>query len=107
MTFVTVARKQDIAAGTVKVATLEGHRIALCHLQDGSFHAVEDRCTHDNAPLDQAALEGCQIECPRHGARFDVTSGAVTCLPAVKPIQTYPVRVQGDDVQVALEALHG
>jgi 3-phenylpropionate/trans-cinnamate dioxygenase ferredoxin component len=105
--FLAVAKRGDIPPGSVRVVTVGGQRVALCHAADGQFYAVEDRCSHDNAPLGQGPLEGDEIECPRHGARFDVRSGEVTCLPAVKAIKTYRVRVQGDDVEVALEAPHG
>ena len=57
-------------------------------------------CTHDEAPLDQGFLEGCEIECPRHGARFDVTTGRATALPAVVPVDTFQVRVEGDDIEL-------
>ncbi len=71
----------------------------LCNV-DGTIYAVEDVCTHDGAPLDQGELEGSCIVCPRHGARFDVTSGAALTLPAVLPLPTYPVRIEGDAVYV-------
>lgn len=101
--FQTVAQVEEVPLGQVRVVIVGGQRIALCHVTEGQFYAVEDRCSHDNAPLGQGALEGNEIECPRHGARFDVCSGAVTCLPAVSPIKVFKVRVQGNDVQVALD----
>jgi 3-phenylpropionate/trans-cinnamate dioxygenase ferredoxin subunit len=86
----------------VKSCEVDGKRIALCHV-DGSFYAIDDVCTHDGGPLDQGQLEGDQIECPRHGARFDVKTGRALTLPAVRPVNSYPVQVEGDDVKVALE----
>ena len=97
--FISVAKKGEIAPGQVRVVEARGTRIVLCNVA-GEFFGVEDRCTHDNNPLGEGSLEGAEIECPRHGARFDVRTGAVTCLPAVIPIKTYAVRVQDDDVQV-------
>jgi 3-phenylpropionate/trans-cinnamate dioxygenase ferredoxin subunit len=61
---------------------------------------MEDLCTHDGGPLAEGVLEGEVIECPRHGARFNVKTGAALCLPAVAPVATYAVRVQGDEIQV-------
>jgi 3-phenylpropionate/trans-cinnamate dioxygenase ferredoxin subunit len=81
---------------------VDGTRIALCNV-DGSFYAIADVCTHDGGPLDQGELEGDQIECPRHGALFDVKTGKALTLPAVVPVQTYPVQVDGDDVKVSVE----
>ena len=73
--------------------------IAVCNV-GGQFYAVDDVCTHDEASLEQGQVEGYEIECPRHGARFDVRTGAVTALPAVIPIETFGVRVQGEDVEI-------
>lgn len=98
----TLASTGDVPpAGKVRVYEVDGARIALCNV-DGALYAVDDVCTHDGGALDQGELDGVEIECPRHGARFDVRTGRVTALPAFQPIETYPVRVQGQDVQVDL-----
>jgi len=97
--FVTVARVGEIPEGAVKVVRLEDQSVALFHL-DGAFYAMDDICTHDGGPLAEGTLEGDVIECPRHGAKFNVKSGAVVCLPATAPVPTYAVRVVGDDIQV-------
>lgn len=94
-----VARVSDIPAGTTKVVDAGGTELMLCNA-DGSFYAIEDVCTHDGGPLDQGELEGHCIVCPRHGATFDVRTGAVVTLPAVIPLGTFPVRVDGDDIYV-------
>ena len=99
MSFVTVARVADTPPGTISVHDVGGARIALCNV-NGRFYAIDDVCTHDGSPLDQGELQGELVECPRHGAKFDVTTGRATVLPAVRPVRTYPVRVEGDDVQV-------
>ena len=78
---------------------VNGTRIALCNV-NGRFYAIDDLCTHDGGPLDQGELQGELVECPRHGAKFDVTTGRAVVLPAVRPVKTYPVRVDGDDVKV-------
>lgn len=78
---------------------VDGNGLLLCNV-DGSIYAVEDVCTHDGGPLDQGELEGCRIVCPRHGAVFDVRTGEVLALPAVIPLPTYAVRVEGDEVFV-------
>ena len=97
--FVTVARASEIPAGQFKPVAAEGKRLLICHAETG-FHAVDDTCTHDDGPLADGWLDGTAIECPRHGARFDVTTGRVLCLPAAIPINAYRVRVAGDEVQV-------
>ena len=99
--FVKIATTADIPPGKVNVYEAGGHRIAVCNV-DGKYYAVDDTCTHDGGPLDQGELEGDQIECPRHGARFDVKTGKVLALPAVKPVNTYAVRVDGEQIGVAV-----
>ncbi len=71
----------------------------LCNV-DGDIYAIEDVCTHDGGELDQGWLEGCRIMCPRHGAFFDVTTGAALTPPAVMPVATFKVRLEGNDIFV-------
>ena len=99
MAFVKVGKLQDVPPGSAKVYELNGRPVAVCNV-DGDLYAVDDVCTHDEGSLDQGELEGFEIECPRHGARFDVRSGEVTALPAVLPVDTFKLRVQGDDVEI-------
>ncbi len=100
--FVKVATTSDIEPGTVKVYEAGGKQIAVCNV-DGTFYAIDDVCTHDGGSLDQGELMGDQIECPRHGALFDVKTGKALTLPAVQPVQSYPVQVEGDDIKVEVE----
>jgi len=99
MAFERVASTADVPAGAVKVVEVGARSLALCNL-DGSFYAVDNLCTHDGGPLGEGTLYDGTVECPRHGARFDVQSGAVKALPAVRPVRTYPVQVDGDEVSV-------
>ena len=94
-----VARVSQIATGTTRRVEVGGEAVLLCNV-DGRIYAIEDVCSHDGGELDQGTLEGCKIECPRHGAYFDVTTGAALTFPAVIPIRSYPVRVEGDDIYV-------
>ncbi len=95
----TVARVGEIPVGGVKVVRVDDQPVALFHLEDG-YYAMDDLCTHDGGPLAEGTLEDHVIECPRHGARFDVRTGAVLRLPAVAPVPTYRVRVENDEIQV-------
>ena len=97
--FVSVARTSEIPVGQFKPVEARGKRLLICHTPRG-FYAVDDTCTHDDGPLADGWLDGTAIECPRHGARFDVTTGQVLCLPAAVPINSYPVKVEGNDVKV-------
>ncbi len=99
MAFVTVAKTEDVPVGEVRVFNVDSRSIALAHVEDG-FYAIDNVCTHDGGPLGEGILWDAQVECPRHGARFDVKTGRVTALPAAVPVKTYPVQVQGDEVKV-------
>lgn len=99
MAFQKVASVGDIPAGSLKVYEIGDKAVAVCNVS-GNYYAIEDVCTHDFASFEQGELDGCEIECPRHGARFDVTDGAATELPAVVPVDTFTVRVEGDAIEV-------
>lgn len=98
--FVKVARLGDIPPGSAKLVEVVDVRIAIFNL-GGELYAIEDVCTHDGGPLVEGTIiEGCLVECPRHGARFDIRTGAAVRLPAFEATNTYDVRVEGDDVWV-------
>ena len=99
--WIQVARTGDLPEGRVKVVETKGRRLALSHTADG-FYAVEDLCTHDDGPLGEGTLFGEEIECPRHGARFNIKTGQAVTLPAVLPVKTFPVKVTGDQIFVQI-----
>jgi 3-phenylpropionate/trans-cinnamate dioxygenase ferredoxin subunit len=100
--FVKVATRSELPAGARKLVEVEGRAIAIFNVA-GAFHAIDDVCTHDGGPLAEGQLIGCEIECPRHGARFDVRTGRPLCMPAVEPVAVHPVELRGDDVYVAID----
>jgi 3-phenylpropionate/trans-cinnamate dioxygenase ferredoxin subunit len=102
MAFVKIGSTGDVAPGSAKVFQIGDREIAVCNV-DGRLYAIDDACSHDFGSLDQGELEGYEIECPRHGARFDVRTGEVTEEPAVLPIDTFKVRVEGADIEVELD----
>lgn len=97
--WVRVAALDEVPVGSVKVFVAEGRRVALARVGDQVF-AFGDVCTHDGGPLGEGKLEGFAVQCPRHGARFDIRTGRVLRLPAVVPIPVYPVRVEDDGIWV-------
>ena len=99
--WIAAAKASEVPVGQFKQMVVGGKGLLICHTESG-FYAVDNTCTHDDGPLEDGWLEGNAIECPRHGARFDVTSGKVLCLPAAVPIHSYPVTVDGDEVKVQL-----
>ncbi len=88
-----------LPAGHTKTVTVNDQRILVCHVA-GQFYAIGDVCTHDNGPLGEGRLEGYEVECPRHGARFDVRTGHVVCFPAIRPVPTYTVTVHGQSLLI-------
>jgi 3-phenylpropionate/trans-cinnamate dioxygenase ferredoxin subunit len=94
-----LAKKSAIAPGSMVRVMVDGNAILLCNV-GGELYAVADVCTHDGGALDAGELEGERVMCPRHGAYFDVTTGKALTLPAIFPLPTYPVRVDGDDVYI-------
>jgi 3-phenylpropionate/trans-cinnamate dioxygenase ferredoxin subunit len=100
--FVKVASAKDVAEGQVRVVEANGKRFALCHTADGGFYAIDDRCTHDDGPLGEGELVDGEVECPRHGARFDVRTGKAMCLPAVGKVNTYPVEVRDGEIFIGI-----
>ncbi len=100
--FVKVAMTDEIGPGQKKVVDVDGEAVAIFNLE-GTYYAIQDVCTHDGGPLVEGELIGDEIECPRHGARFDVRTGAVTRMPACEPVETYPVKVEGDQILVSFD----
>lgn len=94
-----VAHRDELPPGTRKVVEVEDVMVAVFNI-DGEYFAIEDVCTHDGGELASGELYGDVIECPRHGARFCLRTGEVLEPPAYEPVDTFPVRIAGELVQV-------
>ena len=101
--YVTVAMADELDNGDRLIVDIDGDPIAVFNIA-GNYYAIMDICSHDDGPVAEGPLEDYEIECPRHGAHFDVRTGEVLSLPAVVDIPAYPVRLQGDEVQVGIPA---
>lgn len=99
--FLKVAKAGDIAPGEARGVDALGKRIALFNV-DGTFHAIDETCTHRGGPLSEGMVVGTQVTCPWHGAVFDVTTGSVLGAPAPQDVTHYAVRIEGDDIEVEL-----
>ncbi len=97
--WVTVARVDELAPGEWRVADVDGVQVAVFNL-DGQHYAIEDVCTHDAGQLTGGSVEGDQIVCPRHGARFCIRTGVALSAPAYEPTTIFPVRIENGEVQV-------
>lgn len=79
----------------------DGHAICVARV-DGNVYAIDDTCSHSDASLAEGDIEGFKIECWLHGAHFDLRTGEALSLPAVQPVKSYSVRVDGDSVTVEI-----
>ena len=105
MTTRTKIKKSDIKPRQIKSYQLGENKIVICNVNNEYF-AISDVCSHDDGELvsaDGQLVDNCQIECPRHGARFDVRTGEAKKMPAVAPIKTYKVSIIGDELEVEVE----
>jgi 3-phenylpropionate/trans-cinnamate dioxygenase ferredoxin subunit len=100
--FVKVATRSEIPPGGKLLAEIDGRAIAVFNCE-GSYYAIDDVCTHDGGPLAEGEFEGCEVRCPRHGARFDVRTGRALSFPAIEPVAAHQVELRGDEILVALE----
>jgi 3-phenylpropionate/trans-cinnamate dioxygenase ferredoxin subunit len=99
--FVAVASEEELPNGKRIFVTVDDYNLVVFNIA-GQYFAIGDVCSHDNGPVGEGELEGYDIICPRHGARFDVRSGRVLSLPAVVDIPAYPTRVVEGQVEVGL-----
>ena len=97
--WVNVAEEKDLPPGSFKCVEIDDVLVAVFNL-DGEYHAIENVCSHEYAELTDGELEGNEITCPLHGARFDIRSGEALTPPAYEPVAKLPVRVDGGVVQV-------
>ena len=69
----------------------------------GDFYCIDDVCTHDGGPLGEGELEGFELACPRHGAKFDIRSSEALTMPATEPTTVHKVKMEGDDIFVKID----
>ena len=97
--WIDVCAASEMADNENIVVDVDGTDVAIFKL-DGRFYAIEDVCTHDGAEIASGELDGDEIICPRHGARFCVKTGAVKCAPAYEAVDTFPVRIEDGQLQI-------
>lgn len=102
MKWVDVGSAAELVPGEWRAVDVDGWLVAVFNL-DGEFFAIENVCTHDGAELTGGEIEDGCIVCPRHGARFDIRTGEVRSPPAYDDVLTFPIRIDGDRIQVGDE----
>ena len=97
--WIDVATQDELPAGAWRTVDVDGADVAVFNV-DGRYYAIENVCTHDGGELTGGDVDGAVIVCPRHGARFSITTGEVLSPPAYEDVPTFPVRVEGGIVQI-------
>ena len=95
--FTKIASQDELSDGEMKLYEVED-RLVILFRHEGEFFCLDDVCTHDGGTLSDGEMIGCEIECPRHGARFDVRTGEAVCMPATQATVVHEVQINGDDV---------
>ena len=103
MGWTELIRPEQVRPGEVRRVDVAGRSLAVVNCQ-GSFHVVDDACTHEDYSLSEGEVweDECEIECPAHASSFDLVTGEPTCLPATRPVRVYPARVEGGMVEADL-----
>jgi 3-phenylpropionate/trans-cinnamate dioxygenase ferredoxin component len=100
----SVCAEGDLPPGEMRLVEVDGRKIGVFNCA-GTLYAIEDRCSHDDGPLAEGEFdtEACTVECPRHGSLFDLTTGRPKTLPAYVPVETFPVTVEDDTIQLEVD----
>lgn len=101
--FLKACPAAEVPPGAMKRVVLDDYPIALYNC-GGTLTATGDMCSHAEASLSEGVLDCAAgaVECPLHGARFDVRTGKALCLPAVSPVKVFPVKIEGGDIYVGV-----
>jgi 3-phenylpropionate/trans-cinnamate dioxygenase ferredoxin subunit len=101
---VTVCPEAELPPGEMQLVEVEGRKIGVFNC-DGTLYAIEDRCSHDDGPLAEGDFDPdtCTVECPRHGSLFDLTTGRPKTLPAYAPVETFPVTIEDETIQLEID----
>lgn len=100
--WIDAAAEADLPDDAGLGVSVAGREIALFRI-GAAVYAIDNLCTHDHATLCDGFIEGHEIECPLHQARFDLRTGEATCAPATEPVRTYPVRIEAGRVRLAID----
>ena len=103
MALIDVCPVEELPPGSMKLVPAGSITVGVYNC-NGEYYAIEDRCSHDDGPLCEGDWdeETCTVVCPRHGSRFDITTGRPLTLPAYEPVDTFPVTVADGWVKIEL-----
>ncbi len=95
---------EDVPEGKMQLIELDDRLVIIANIE-GQYHCIDDVCTHDGGPLSDGELDGCQIACPRHGAKFDITTGQALTMPATQPTGCHEVKLDGGNLFVKINEI--
>jgi len=101
--YIRACAQEDLVDNEPLAVELAGEPVAIVRVSAGDVYAIRDVCSHAEVPLSEGEVDGCTIECWLHGSRFDLRTGKPTGMPATEPVPVYPVKIEGDDVLVAID----
>jgi 3-phenylpropionate/trans-cinnamate dioxygenase ferredoxin subunit len=99
----SIGKVEDFAVGELTRLEVAGKALCIAHVDSGDIFAMNDLCTHEEESLSEGFLDGDAVECPAHGSRFCLRTGAVSGLPATEDNKVYPITSEGDDLFVEIE----
>ena len=99
---VRVCTVDELPVGVARRFSVDGHEVALVNLGEDGVHALDAVCSHEHAWLDEGEVDTDEgtIECPKHGSTFDVATGKALTLPAIAPVASFAVTVDGDEIWI-------
>jgi 3-phenylpropionate/trans-cinnamate dioxygenase ferredoxin subunit len=100
----TVCNIEELTEGEMRLVDVDGRKVGVFRCADGDLVAIEDRCSHDDGPLAEGEFDSasCTVECPRHGSLFDLRTGRPKTLPAYRPVETFEVTLEDDEVKLSI-----
>ena len=99
--YITVASVADIADGSMRLVEVDDRLVILSRIGD-DYYCIDDICTHDGGTLSDGPHEGCEIACPRHGAKFDLRNGKALSMPATQDTVSHQVKVEDGSIRIRL-----
>lgn len=97
--WVRVGGVEDCPPGRLLGALAQGTKVVVANV-DGDLYALRDRCSHADFPLHDGELDGSELTCIHHGAKFDACTGQARGFPAIRPVETFEVEAREDGIYV-------
>jgi len=101
-TYIFAAKVEQVGVGKMFRVQIDGKLLLLANVE-GTIHACDEMCTHEEVSLSLGALQGNCLKCSLHGSRFDLLTGKALDEPADEDLRIYPVKIEGDSILVDIK----